>query len=380
MKKIQKSLWLAGLLVGSSTMVANAQEGGSADQFSNTLVVKASAQTLMSYDLRNYYAEPGFSIGSIPMNDDRENRKRLLFNVPNVVLKVEKKLSLLDSEAMRLVVETKMAKDPAVKNAYADFRGFRVGKALTSFFDPCACDLVAARSVQVQWQYPLSTLLSLAVAAEEAPDWVIHPATEEDKSEQSLKPYKNIPAFAARIKGEEDNLWHVQLGGLMRILEYRNADTSKDFYLPAWGATLGTSYHLIPKQTILKLQGVYGQGIGSYIAHLQDLEKENNTVYTTGSNTLECKKLSAWGAGAGISHKWLSVLRSDIGYTMVSAIEERDRPKKAYKYGHSATASVSYLPIEQLEIGIEYLLGIRKNISGDPRDAHRVQVVAKFSL
>jgi hypothetical protein len=175
-------------------------------------------------------------------------------------------------------------------------------------------------------------------------------------------------------------LWHVQLGGLFRLLEYRNTADKVNIYMPTWGVNMGAALHLVPEQTTLKLQGVYGQGIGGYVADLQDLEKEVNTVYTTDTNNAvsACKTLDAWGLAIGAEHKWLPKLCSEAGYRVVSTIDSER--SNAYKYGHAASINLFYHPTEQVKVGAEYLLAVRKNIEGDPKDAHRMQVVVGVEL
>lgn len=363
----------------AAAIMQQSQEQSSANQPSNTLKVSISVGTSMSYDFKNYYADPGFGAATIPMKKDKGNKKRVTFRIPTAVLGIEKTLPLSGGENMKLALEAQGIKELSVRKAYADFRGFGIGKSVTNFSDPDACGLVGGRSVQVRWQCSMNELLGLTLAVEEAPDWTIKSEKSEKKEPLPLKTHKNIPAFAARVRSGQNDLWHVQLGGLVRILEYSNTKTDENSYLPAFGVTLGTSYHLIPERTTLSLQGVYGQGIGGYMANLQDLEKEANTVYAIENKTLKCKTLNAWGAGASISHKLLPVLKSGLDYAVVSTIDQ-ERPNEAYKYGHDITASLYYLPIKQVELGMQYLLGIRKNISGEPRDAHRVQAAVKFSL
>jgi hypothetical protein len=149
--------------------------------------------------------------------------------------------------------------------------------------------------------------------------------------------------------------------------------------MPTWGVNIGASFHLVPEQTTLRLQGVYGQGIGSYVADLGNLEKEANTVYQTGNQASACKTLDVWGIGVSAAHKWLPKLCSEVGYRVMSTIDN-ERDKDAYQYGHAASISLFYHPMEQIKIGAEYLYGARKNITKDLQDTHRIQAVVGFEL
>jgi hypothetical protein len=381
-KKLQRLLWLAGLLVGSSNVAAaqHSHEQISEDKPSSTLKVKASLEARGAYDFKNYYAAPDFGPATIPMVSDANNRKCFLFDIPSAVLNIEKELSVSGGDIMKIVIHTNLKKALELKSVYADVKGFRIGKATSSFCDPDACGLVGGRFLQARWQHKLNTLFGVVVAVEEAPDLVIYPKEKkEDRDKQPLRPYKNIPAVSAHVRYEQEKLWHVQLGGLLRVLEYRNTDTKVDIHMPAWGVNMSAALHLVPEQTTLKLQGVYGQGIGNYVADLGDLEQEANTVYQTGNHVSACETLDVWGIGINAAHQWLPKLRSEVGYRVVSTTDQK-RDKDAYQYGHAASINLFYHPTEQIKIGAEYLYGARKNITKDFQDAHRVQAVVGFEL
>lgn len=381
-RKLQRLLWLAGLLVGSSGAVAaqHNHEQPSKSEPSSTLKVKVSLGARGAYDFKNYHAEPDFGPATIPMVSDANNRKRFLFDIPSAVLSIEKELPVSGGDIIKIVIQTNLKRALELNGVYADFKGFRIGKATSNFCDPDACDLVGGKFLQARWQHKLNTLFGFAVAIEEAPDLMIYP--KEEKAEQDkkpLRPYRNIPAVSAHVRYEQEKWWHVQLGGLLRVLEYRNTNTKADIYMPTWGVNIGASFHLVPEQTTLRLQGVYGQGIGSYVADLGNLEKEANTVYQTSNQASACKTLDVWGIGVSAAHKWLPKLCSEVGYRVMSTIDN-ERDKDAYQYGHAASISLFYHPMEQIKIGAEYLYGARKNITKDFQDAHRIQAVVGFEL
>ena len=81
----------------------------------------------------------------------------------------------------------------------------------------------------------------------------------------------------------------------------------------------------------------------------------------------------------GIAHKWIPKLRSEAAYGVVYTTDKQ-RGKDAYRYGHSVSVNLFYHPTEQIKIGTEYLIGVRKNISGDLKDAHRIQAVIGFEI
>ncbi|MHA7878045.1 MAG: hypothetical protein ACX93T_03980 [Bacteroidota bacterium] len=382
MKQLRRFLCLAAWLVGSSTIVtAQNYEPTAENAPKSTLKIKTSVEARGAYDLKNYYAAPDFGAATIPMESDAANSKRVLFDIPDATLSIEKALMLPGEDMVKLVLQAKLKEKIALSSVYAEFKGFRVGKAATNFCDSEGCGLVSEKSVQARWQYKWPSSVTYTVAIEETPDFVIYPEIEkkEDRDKADLQPYKNIPTLSTNLRYEAKKAWHVQLGGLFSMLESHSKQYNDDLYTPAWGINIDAAFHLVPEKTTLKLQGVYGQGIGNYINDLSDLEKEPNTVYSQADNMFVYQTLNAWGTGVNVAHKWLPKLRSEATYKLV-ATTDSERHEDAYRYGHTATINLFYHPNKQIKVGGEYLMGIRQNISKEWKDAHRLQAVVAFSI
>jgi DcaP outer membrane protein len=240
---------------------------------------------------------------------------------------------------------------------------------------------VNGKFLQARWQQKLTPLFSYAVAIEEAPDLVIYPTVKkEDRDKQTLQLQKNIPAISAYARYEQEKLWHVQVSGLLRSLEYHNTGANTDSYIPTWGVNMGAALHLVPEKTTFKMQGVYGQGVGDYMADLGDLEKEANAVYIKKDDKSMLETLNAWGVSFGIAHQWLPKLCSEVAYRFLNTQHDQRSDDGAYKRGHFASVNLFYYPSEQIKIGTEYLFGAREDISGTLKDGHRVQAVVGFEL
>jgi hypothetical protein len=373
---------ITGLLLGTSSLAI-------AQNSKPTLIVKPSSTSEITIsmeargacDLEGYHTEPGFSPATIPMQSNTTKGRWLLFDIPSAILGVEKVLALTEGESIRLVIQANLKKELALRNVYADFKGFRVGMATTNFCDPDACDLVGGRFLQARWQHKLNTLFSYAVAVEEAPGPTIYPTVkEEDRDKQNLQLQKNIPAISAYARCEQEKLWHVQVSGVFRSLEYHNVKADVDSYTPTWGINMGAALHLIPEKTTFKLQGVYGQGIGDYMADLGDLEKEVNAVQIKKDDASALETLNAWSASLGIVHRWLPKLCSEVVYRFSDVLHGQSSNDNAYKRGHYASANLFYHPTKHVKIGTEYLFGARENISGELKNGHRVQAVVGFHL
>jgi hypothetical protein len=379
----QQLLWvIAGLLLSTSSL-ATAQNNKQTPKVEpdGTPKITISIEARGAYDLKNYYAEPCFGPATIPMKSDPTNRNRFLFDISSATLNIEKVLTLTEGEVVKLVMQAGLKKELALKSVYADFKGFRVGKATSNFCDPDACDLVSGRFLQARWQHKLNNVFSYAVAIEEVPDLVIYPTVKkEDRDKQNLQLQKNIPVISAYARYEQEKSWHVQVSGLLKSLEYHNVKANVDSYVPTWGVNMGAALHLIPEKTTFKLQGVYGRGIGDYMADLGDLEKEASTVYVKKDDKSTLETLNAWGVGFGVVHQWLPKLCSEVAYRFLDTERGQRSDNDAYKCSHFASVNLFYHPSEQVKIGTEYLFGARKNIVGELKDGHRVQAVIGFEL
>lgn len=382
-------LYIGGILLISTVSLATAQEQEQKEQISkehDTLTVKASIDICGAYDFQNHDGQSTFSPSSIVMKDV-DHRKRVIFDIPSATLGIEKVLTLPDQlgkETIKLVVQTKLQKALTLKRLYADYKAFRVGKADSNFCDLDACGLVSGVFVQMRWQHQVRPSLRYAIAIEAAPELSVHTRnnTSNENKDEPKKTYQNSPAVSAHVRYEQKNRRHVQLSGLFRVLEHH--DTAYP-YIPTWGVQIGASLHAVPERTVFKLQSIYGQGIGSYMADLGDLTKENNTICpvrqadSKQENTYNT--LDAWGIGVGVKQQWIPKWQSEFEGRFISTLAlDTVRPDQAYKSGAAFSANLFYHHTKQVKIGTEYLCGIRSDVDGVSKDAHRVQAVIGFSL
>lgn len=382
MKRQKRLIWLTGLMIGSSTLVAaKSAEEVPASESDSTLKVEISFEARGAYDFNKYYAKPGFSTAAIPMKKGEGKKKRFHFDIPDATLCIKKDWSLPQGEVIKLVLKTELKKELTLDSVYADYRGFRIGKAKTNFCDPDACGLAVGKAVQVRWKGKLHPLVSYAVAIEKAPDFILYPIVgKKERDNKNLQPHNEMPTLSANVRYEKEDLWHIQLSGLLGRLEYYDKKKEKAMYLDQWGLNIGAAYHLAPERTTIKLQGIYGQGLGNYMADLAGLEKEVNTIYLIkGKASKVHKTVDAWGVGIGIKHKWLPKWRSKLSYRAVSMVDSEREPS-AYKLGHTASMDLFYHPIEQFKIGAQWLGGVRQNISETSRYANRIQAVIGFEI
>ncbi len=339
--------------------------------------IKASVGVSGAYDVSNFYEEKDKKFGpaSVPMTsggDNGDNGKKSVFE-HSVKLTIEKELV---GKILKLVITSDL------KEGYGEYGGLRIGKAASSFSSG-TCGLAGRKAVQVRWLYKVDNL-SYTLGIEAAPDFEIYPKEkkEEDKKKKPLAPLNNLPAAAANVKYEIKKTFHACIGGVLRALEHRTNKDETCKILPAFGATLGLKYHAIPDVLTVKGEGVYGHGIGGYMADLKDLKKEYNTVYHAkgDDDATTPKMIDAWGAGAGAEWKFMPQWSLEGAYRLMSTMEDK-RDKDAFQLGHLTSGNVCYEVTKQFKVGVGYLFAARKNIGTKKMvDSQRATAMIKFEL
>ena len=388
MKHLQRFTWLISLLVAANSLMlspAHAQDAAEQNE-SDSLTIKGEFSLRGFYDFKPYGAED-FSLANIPVGKDKNKKCANGIDLAGAKLGLSKKFPWGD-KAIEFVVRSGLSPEGAkLKAIYIDYDKFRVGRAISNFcdlsalpetlFDP-PCSTALASAAQVRWKDQLQGL-SYALAMEKAVELDIYPAVKkEDKGKQKLVPLNNFPALSAMIKYEE-SIGYLRLGGLFRMLDYYAKSEDKTRYLPTWGFNLTSSLKVIPDQTTVKLYGVYGMGMGSYLIGLASSAKACKDVFLQRNTTPTL--INTLGGYIGLEHRWLPQLRSTAVYGILDTINKKQSDDNAYKQGHFVACNLTYHPTENLSLGLEYLFGRRFTI-GDQngRDAHRIQTAFGFSF
>ena len=398
MKQLKKlSRCLGILLIANGFFTAHAfAQGDSKKDAAGSLEVTGKFRTRGFYDFKPYEAQPYFSPASIPLTKDKSKQQQAGFDIVSAELGITKELPC-GEDILKLVIKSKLKTEGVkLKRLYVDYGKFRTGLAVSNF-----CDLSAmpatfvdapgctayATTVQLGWQDQLGMGLSYSLAAEKSLPLDMYPESDKKSGNKNAKWVfvNNIPAVTAGIKYER-GFGHVRLGGILRMLDCHNTvgKSAKTHYKPAWGTNLTSSIKIIPEQTTLKLCGVYGQGIGSYLVDLASAPKtEPKEVHFTNSGKTELGLIGTLGGYLGLEHCWVPKLRSTLVYGILDTHvygKAKRLEKSAYKQGHYFSTNLTYHPTKNWNLGAEYLYGVRFTISGKCKDAHRIQAVVGFTL
>ena len=231
------------------------------------------------------------------------------------------------------------------------------------------------RQAQVRYTQPLNEGLSLSLAIED-------PAPELT----GAAGVNHTPDFVARVRwdpskpsvGLATNVSHVQAAVLVRSL--RGALTSEPtttFSTGGFGMNVsGVGVPRWDRAARLKFAANHGWGIGRYIKDLEALGGQD-AVYDPELGAL--RALKVFSAYVGYERQWRSWLHSAVTYGLVDVSNLDIQPDAAMHRTQRASFSVSWTPLDHVELIGEFLLGERVNKDGARGNASQFQAGWKWT-
>ncbi|MHC4176333.1 MAG: DcaP family trimeric outer membrane transporter [Planctomycetota bacterium] len=259
-----------------------------------------------------------------------------------------------------------------LRHAYGEVGSLLVGQTWTTFTDvaaaPATLDFegsvssVNRRQAQARWTQPiLHEDLTLSLAVEDT-RFII-----ETPVEITGDPRSPSPDFVARVRLSRE--WgQFQIAHLYRVGGFQPTG-GEVVTAPAWGFNF-TGVVLLDQCSKAYYQVVFGEGIGSY----RGLPDAAPTSATTG------ELLGLFGWMVGINHDWIDGLSSNFTYAENSLDNTVfQNPDDVHRTTYLA-ANLIWSPLERVNVGIEYLYGLRENVDRAVGSANRVQVAFIFDL
>ena len=145
------------------------------------------------------------------------------------------------------------------------------------------------------------------------------------------------------------------------------------------GANLSSNVN-IGKKDVVRLQGVYGEGIENYMndapADVGVASNSNNLV-----SPVKGEALPVTGVVAFLDHTWNGKFSTAVGYSMVD-IDNSDRATPVqFKRGQYALGNLLYSPVSGVTTGVELQWGNRENNSdGFKTDIFKIQFSFKYAF
>lgn len=266
-----------------------------------------------------------------------------------------------------------------LKQGYVSIGHVTLGKARTTFADAKAmaptiddqgpAGQVPSRNMLVRYESPSYAGFSYGIGAE-VPR-ASYTLTKQTESIAQRMP--DIPAFIQYAWGNAAS--HLRLSGVARALSYRDLAAGENRIAGGWGVKLSTVIYPFDK---LKIFGhyTYGQGISHYINDLAGYGFDLIPSSTPGR--LKAPAAAGWTAGA--QYNFTDRFFVSGAYSRAQLYDTARMDAATYRYGQYIVANAFYNVWDELRVGVEYLHGTRKNISGLSGKANRVEAMIQYSF
>ncbi|MGH7682216.1 MAG: DcaP family trimeric outer membrane transporter [Candidatus Eiseniibacteriota bacterium] len=267
-----------------------------------------------------------------------------------------------------------------LRHAYAQFMKFIAGQTWSTFSDPAAnpedidFEGISSENVirqpQLRYWFRADSLTRVAFAVE-TPQVSLTGATGVN-----LMPDLIARAVRESPKGNA----HFQIAGVLR--QIRGEGTPGDVRTD-WGYGLSVSgvrpllIKGLEDRIVFQVNG--GVGIARYINDLNSLGGYDAVFDST---TGELKALPALGWYFAYEHRWKEWkeasamnLRSTLLWSFVDVHNYDFQPPDAYNKTNRFAANLIFSPANRVDVGLEYIHGLRENKNNERGHANQIQLV-----
>ena len=145
-----------------------------------------------------------------------------------------------------------------------------------------------------------------------------------------------------------------------------------------WGFSLSSNIKI--QKDVIRLQGVYGEGIQNYMNDAPvDIGVQEN--FSDPVSPIIGVALPMWSMVAFWDHTWSDKWTSSLGGSYLEIDNSDGQSPDAFHSGTYAAINVIYYPVPNVLAGIEYTYGQRKNFEDDwSYNDNRVAVSFKYSF
>lgn len=225
--------------------------------------------------------------------------------------------------------------------------------------EPTVSGFIFTRQAQIRYSRALSKSVKVAVAAEDS-------ASNDVAAPEPVLTRSGYPDLIGTLSfGSAAR--HVQVGGLVRSVEYDPNDAPGD-KATGWGVHLSAHTNLGERDRIFGAFA-YGEGLGRYLVGITpsagafiDLDSGHVLVR---QNT---------GGFAGVRHTWNTSCRSSLVYSYAQAENDPRQPAGAFTDSSFTLGNILCKANRFLTIGAEIDYGTRSNRDGSTKDNLRTMV------
>jgi len=268
-------------------------------------------------------------------------------------------------------------------DAYVTLLGLTIGRTWSTFNDlavvPPTVDFqgpngaAEMRTTQIRYTNNLNENFSFAIAAE------MPHTTGTFFSGQTVKTTQRIPDIPLYLQYNwgKNLKSHVRVAGVLRNMNYRDALENKT------ETSTGIGYQFSSKLILSNLltfygQVTYGKGVAQYI---NDLSGNGLSLTPKPNHIGKMEAQEALGWFAQMQFNISKSVFSTVGYSQAKVFYDSALANPAnYNYGQYLVGNVFYNLTSDIQLGVEYLWGDRKNTGGDHAAANRIQTLVQFNF
>ncbi|NCF17648.1 MAG: hypothetical protein GWP63_05345 [Haliea sp.] len=289
---------------------------------------------------------------------------------------------------------------PRLRHAWGTYKNFGMGQYWSNFMDidifPNTIDywgptgMVFYRNQQARYSFPMGedefsisiedpdTALTVGKFRDLDPCDVPNADPECENLESTLgelfQAYNDLPDFSVRYRNNGD-FGHYQVAGMLRKLGYERRDTGQKDDELGWG--INTSAGLKTwGSDVLKLQVVYGEGIGNYMNDGGiDIAPDSENPLTAEATTVALLGISAY-----YDHYWNDQWSTSFGWSMTDLDTEDGQFGSEFETGQIAQINLLHYPASNVLMGTEFIWGQREDVNGNTGTDYRVQFSLKVNF
>lgn len=271
-------------------------------------------------------------------------------------------------------------RDFKLKKAYAIINDWTIGYAASTFSDPAALPSIidaqgpnckmSATNVLVRWMHDLPHGFTIA-ASVETPKTAI--ATDGTTTDAVTNYIPDVAMFGQYAWGRSN---HIRLAAIARSLPYRDLVSGHNHNIIGWGTQLTTTFHPHPSLTVFGcVNGGYGYaGLGG-----DWLIGECDLLATPGHSGRMYAPATI-GGYAALQYNIRPNLFVSGTFSASRLYARNGVAADTYQRGMYFAANIFWNLTQRIQVGAEYNLGYRRNVSGEQRHAQRVGALAQFSF
>jgi type II secretory pathway pseudopilin PulG len=289
---------------------------------------------------------------------------------------------------------------PRLRHAWATYKNVGVGQTWSNFMDgdifPNTIDywgptgMVFYRNQQARYTFPLGED-EFSIALED-PSTALTVGRFRDTNACELntssydcestgstaadiyQAHNDVPDLSLRYRNNGD-FGHYQVAAMFRELGYERLDTGAQASEFGWGVNVSAGIKTFDSD-VLKLQVVYGEGIGNYMNDGGiDIAPSTDNL-----NTARAEAVPLLGISAYYDHYWNEQWSTSIGWSMNDLDNSAGQSGSEFAKGQIAQINLLHTPRENVMLGTEFIWGERQDVDGAKGDDYRIQFSLKVGF